>query len=48
MQTVKLQLLQQDPAMTMDDSLGQSGRPRGVDHPQRMVEQMISRERVLT
>ena len=33
-----LQVLEQDPALTVDDRLRQPGRARAVEHPQRMVE----------
>ena len=33
-----LELLEQDAAVTVDDRLRQAGRPRAVEHPERMVE----------
>ena len=34
-------MLQHDPAVAVHDRLGQAGRPRGVQHPQRVVERHL-------
>ena len=44
----ELELLEQDPALPLDDRLRQPGRPRRVEHPQRVVERdRLERERVV-